>query len=83
MKFYRDSVLWIFFIPFHFGIDEQQLSVSRDCQFAYFSRGDISAGWKPKVQAVGEMPAKPTQSGQTFTKTSLAAEKVVSYFPTS
>jgi hypothetical protein len=29
--------------------------------------------WKPKVTPVGEMPSKPTQPGQVFTKTSLAA----------
>ena len=47
-----------------------------------YCRSGASTGtqWKPQVQAVGEMPAKPTQQGQTFTKTSLAAEKVVSNF---
>jgi len=31
--------------------------------------------WKPQVTPVGEMPTKPTQPGQVFTKTSLAAPK--------
>lgn len=31
--------------------------------------------WAPKVAPVGQMPAKPSSTGQTFTKTSLAASK--------
>ena len=33
--------------------------------------------FKPEVKPVGEMPKKPTNPGQTFTKTSLAANKQV------
>ena len=35
--------------------------------------------WTPNVTPVGQMPAKPSQPGQTFTKTSLAADKQVSF----
>ena len=35
--------------------------------------------WKPEVKPVGQMPSAPTQAGQTFTKTSLAANVPVSH----
>ena len=44
--------------------------------YLYFvsSRGGLTQQtWKPQVTPVGEMPTKPTQPGQVFTKTSLAA----------
>ena len=34
--------------------------------------------WKPEVKPVGQVPSKPTQPGQTFTKTSLEANIPVS-----
>ena len=34
--------------------------------------------WKPEIKPVGQVPAKPTQPGQTFTKTSLEANIPVS-----
>ena len=40
--------------------------------------GPGGQNWTPNVTPVGQMPAKPSQPGQTFTKTSLAADKQVS-----
>ena len=43
-------------------------------------RGPPAGAWKPDVKPVGAMPSQPTQTGQTFTKTSLAREVPVSSF---
>ena len=40
----------------------------------------MAGAWKPDVKPIGSMPAQPTQTGQTFTKTSLAANKSVWLF---
>ena len=40
--------------------------------------GPGGQNWTPNVTPVGQMPSKPSQPGQTFTKTSLAADKQVS-----
>ena len=40
--------------------------------------GPGGQNWTPNVTPVGQMPVKPSQPGQTFTKTSLAADKQVS-----
>ena len=37
----------------------------------------MAGAWKPDVKPVGSMPAQPAQTGQTFTKTSLAANNSV------
>lgn len=39
--------------------------------------GLMQQTWKPQVTPVGAMPTKPTQPGQTFTKTSLAHNQPV------
>ena len=38
-------------------------------------KGGGGKEWKPEVKPVGAMPSKPAQTGQTFTQTSLAANK--------
>ena len=43
-------------------------------------RGPPAGAWKPDVKPVGAMPSQPTQTGQTFTKTSLAREVPVRTF---
>ena len=44
-----------------------------------FTKQFMSQMYSPQVTPVGQMPSGPTNPGQTFTKTSLAANKQVWY----
>lgn len=57
------------------------LSVNTFFNPRMISRGGVGQQiWKPQVTPVGIMPVKPTQPGQVFTHTSLAAPKQVSHY---